>query len=96
MMPSKYWGYVFGIILIPIIVGYYGEGVIFAIEMGIILAGILTLWMIGVSSLWFADSIISKILAIFFGGAIAVIFVIVIQFIYEQIIIKRNNTQLSE
>jgi hypothetical protein len=78
------------IIAIPIIALYSGEGLGLAIVMGGVLSGIVTLWMLAISSLWFAESIIYKILAVFFGGFFIVIFVIVIQFIYEQLVYKKK------
>jgi hypothetical protein len=53
-MPSKYWFYVWGILVV-------------------------------VHLMWFTGGLFLKLLALIFGGLFAVVFVILIQFVYEGI-----------
>lgn len=93
MMPTKYWLYLWGILVVFFAFSYImfmPKGFGLAILMSIVIAGIVTLWLVAVYLIWFADHILWKILAIIFGGLFAVIAVILIQFVYEKLIFEKK------
>lgn len=91
-LPGKYWIYVWGILAIFFAFSYVAfmpEGLGVAVLMSIVVAVFFTAWLILVHLLWFEGSLLLKILALIFGGLFAVIFVIIIQFAYEKLILKK-------
>lgn len=87
-MPDKYWVYVWGIFALAIMVFCIPEGIVFALWSGLILSGIITFWIAGIYTLWFEASLFYKILAVFFGGLIMILFVLFIQQLYEKLLLK--------
>ncbi|MDW7732965.1 MAG: hypothetical protein SCH66_11120 [Methanolobus sp.] len=87
-IPSKYWLYVWGILVVFFALSYAAfmpEGFSMAILTSILVAGAFTLWLVVLHLMWFEGSLLLKILALIFGGLFAVVFVILIQFVYEGI-----------
>lgn len=92
-MPSKYWLYVWGILVVFFAFSYAAfmpEGSGMVILTSILVAGAFTLWLVVVHLMWFTGGLLLKILALIFGGLFAVVFVILIQFGYENLILKKN------
>ena len=90
-MPFKYWLYVWGMLVAFFAFSYVAfapEGFSVAILMSIIVAALITLWLVAVHLMWFEGSLLLKVLALIFGGLFAVVFVILIQFVYENLILK--------
>ncbi len=91
-MPIKYWLYVLGLFTLFFAfsyIAYMPEEVGISILMSVLMAVLITSWLIVVHLLWFADGLLYKILALVIGGLFAVLIVILIQFIYESLVLKK-------
>lgn len=95
MLPDKYWFYISGLVVFFLLLFFVPfvrvEGFGAAIISMVLIAIVFTTLLLVVHHLWFSDSIILKILALVFGGFVAVLIVIFIQFVYENVILKSNN-----
>ena len=89
IMPDKYWLYIWATLALIVAFSYISEGLSFAIIMGVILSGIITLWLLAVFSMWFAGNIPYKIISVVLGGLFGIIAVIIIQFAYEKFIFDK-------
>ncbi len=92
MMPSGYWAYVWGLLILFFVSSYLAfmpGGAVTAIIVSILVAAVTTLWLAVVYVLWFTGGLLYKLLALILGGLAAVLVAIFIQLVYENLVLKR-------
>jgi len=93
IMPPQNWGYIWVLLIFFFAFSYVAfmpEGFFTAVIMSIFVAAVATMWLALTHLLWFTGGILYKIIALIIGGLVAVLVVIVIQFIYENVILSRK------
>ncbi|MBP1909679.1 hypothetical protein [Methanolobus bombayensis] len=91
VMPPEKWGYIWVLLIFFFAFSYVAfmpEGFLTALLMSIFVAAVATMWLALTHLLWFTGGILYKIIALIIGGLVAVLVVIVIQFVYENVSLK--------
>jgi len=93
-MPARYWIYVWGLLAVFFAfsyVAYMTEGSVSVFLVSMMVATLITLWLAAVHWIFFADSLLYKIVAVILGGVFFVVVAILIQLVYEGLVLKKKT-----
>lgn len=93
-MPARYWIYVWALLALFFAFSYVAfmtRWLVSAFLTSIMVSVLITLWLATVHWIFFADSLLYKIVAVIFGGVFFVVAAILIQLIYEGLVLKKKT-----
>lgn len=93
-MPAGHWIYVWGLLAVFFTfsyVTYMTGGFVSAFLVSMVVAALITIWLAAVHWIFFADSLLYKIVAVILGGVFFVLVAILIQLVYEGLVLKKKT-----